>query len=166
MSERTSNQTTLSDGLKDRIRKERAEMMADVSTAMRIIDRAKSWINIQLAANPSAKGQSIYADMCAWLNGQSPIETKSRLYPHWHCDTHGDFDAHISVGCPECMREARQMLKAIETFGKPFDQARGSHLDGTTLQVFFRSREDAMAAQASIFEGAPIRNAEKEREKP
>ena len=29
---------------------------------------------------------------------------------HWHCDTHGDFDAFRAVGCPECMRECRQLL--------------------------------------------------------
>jgi hypothetical protein len=23
-----------------------------------------------------------------------------RRYPHWRCDTHGDFDARVAVGCP------------------------------------------------------------------
>jgi hypothetical protein len=34
--------------------------------------------------------------------------------PHWHCDTHGDFDAMRAVGCPECMREARMLLRRWE----------------------------------------------------
>ena len=31
-------------------------------------------------------------------------------YPHWTCGTHGDFDARVEVGCPECVRVARAKI--------------------------------------------------------
>lgn len=31
---------------------------------------------------------------------------------HWTCGIHGDFDANVAVGCPDCMRESRELLKA------------------------------------------------------
>lgn len=32
---------------------------------------------------------------------------------HWHCTTHGDFDARVAVGCPDCMRLARDEIKHL-----------------------------------------------------
>lgn len=50
-----------------------------------------------------------------WLRTAGlPPAQETRLHPrHWHCDTHGDFDAMVAVGCPECMRAARVVLRKI-----------------------------------------------------
>ena len=37
-------------------------------------------------------------------------ETVQSPPTHWHCAAHGAFDAFRAVGCPDCMREARQLL--------------------------------------------------------
>lgn len=34
--------------------------------------------------------------------------------PHWTCRTHGDFDARVAVGCPECVRQMREELQQLK----------------------------------------------------
>lgn len=43
------------------------------------------------------------------LEARPPQEATGR-HPHWTCKTHGDFDARVAVGCPECVREMRARL--------------------------------------------------------
>jgi hypothetical protein len=33
--------------------------------------------------------------------------------PWWHCDKHGDFNAMVAVGCPDCVRELRSGMREI-----------------------------------------------------
>jgi hypothetical protein len=65
----------------EQLRGERGKIMADVSAAMRIMYRAVSWIEIQLAAIPSHKGQSIVDEMHAWMSGKQPVESASTYIP-------------------------------------------------------------------------------------
>lgn len=37
-------------------------------------------------------------------------QARVQRYPHWSCKTHGDFDARVVVGCPECVRDLRTEL--------------------------------------------------------
>lgn len=48
---------------------------------------------------------------------------------HWSCRTHGNFDAMVAVGCPECMRLAREALIQIqrETWASPWEAGQAAH---------------------------------------
>lgn len=69
--------------------------------------------------------------------------------PHWHCRTHGNFDAMVAVGCPECMRLARQALIQIqrETWASPWEAGQAAHklasdaLDPSTSEKASEPRE-------------------------
>jgi hypothetical protein len=43
--------------------------------------------------------------------------SESERYPHWTCKTHGDFDARVAVGCPECVRHMRSELQELMARG-------------------------------------------------
>jgi hypothetical protein len=62
-----------------------------------------------LPAMPISPKEAFETVMLPQLRRLLGSET-SRLYPHWHCDTHGDFDARVAVGCPECVREMRKYI--------------------------------------------------------
>jgi hypothetical protein len=42
-----------------------------------------------------------------------PVPSKE-LMPHWTCKTHGDFDARVAVGCPECVRTMREQIADLK----------------------------------------------------
>lgn len=48
--------------------------------------------------------------------------------PHWTCREHGDFDAMHEVGCPTCMRLARQTInhafQVLQMYGVTKERAR------------------------------------------
>jgi hypothetical protein len=61
---------------------------------------------------------------------------------HWHCDTHGDFDACIAVGCPECVRSMRSRLAEAERLLRTCPVMRGSF-------NWFRDRDNWLAGSAT-----------------
>jgi hypothetical protein len=69
------------------------------------------------------------------MNDNVDRPSKNRLYPHWHCDEHGDFDARIAVGCPECMRLARTEIERLRV-------ALLSLLPGLTLDLRYADDDD------------------------
>lgn len=124
--------------------------------AARIMRRAVSWLQIKEAAFATAKGPAIIEEMQSFIAG-SPDETKNSP-PHWTCSTHGDFDAMRAVGCPECMREARQALIQIqrELWGSNWEAAKAAHkiacnaLDGAMTTAFAKAPLDCKHEHAAI----------------
>ena len=49
-----------------------------------------------------------------WREGEHTTAEPCPRYPHWHCPHHGDFDARVAVGCPECVREMRNQIRAAQ----------------------------------------------------
>lgn len=50
-----------------------AAIRVDVESAASIMERAASWMEIQLVGSPSAKGDSIRESMVNWINRNKPI---------------------------------------------------------------------------------------------
>lgn len=64
------------------------------------------------AANVEKSHADSTAHRVSTSHGPS-LEPVASLYPHWTCKTHGDFDARVVVGCPECVREMRTALPPL-----------------------------------------------------
>lgn len=89
----------------------------------------------------------------------SPSETKKNP-PHWTCRTHGDFDAMRAVGCPECMRLAREALKKIargnvRTCPEILDGIQTGKLHHCTDYAAIEIAVGALASEESVEETEP-----------
>lgn len=64
--------------------------------------------SIKKAVNDDAHESYRFIASCrALLEYVAELLRAQKHQPHWSCKTHGDFDANIAVGCPECVRELR-----------------------------------------------------------
>lgn len=73
--------------------------------------RGQIWVNDGWLDDTKARALRDW--LTAALSGDSSSPETKNNPPHWTCRTHGDFDAMRAVGCPECMRLAREALKKI-----------------------------------------------------
>jgi len=75
---------------------------------------------------------------------------KAKGVPKNRCSTHGDYNAAIAVGCPACMREARDDLKTLrETVARMAKDAAIVRAENRRL----RDQLSAMRALNPMFEG-------------
>jgi hypothetical protein len=93
---------------------------------------------------------------------QTPEPLKKARPVHWHCDTHGDFDAMVAVGCPECMRMDRELISDALTkiqsqherltyISKHWEsQVFGETLSGLEPDQFLRALDRLMADYPTI----------------
>jgi hypothetical protein len=58
----------------------------------------------------------VYGGGATFADLEEAVRSETEVRPrHWHCDIHGDFDAMVAVGCPECTRVMRTALRGIAT---------------------------------------------------